>query len=806
MMNRRCECLPLLGFFVLAFLILMAPGDAGAAPVGTYSSELNAGGQTFWGDGAVYGSGYLQAPPANPAGEKCLECHQSGGGAPDKTSYLRTGHGNMVKKVSASQVWRGATAQPHSATNPFGHLIDWSTGSGRVNLGGYCDVGGFEGQFSQEDCEAATACTLAKDDFISPAYTKTTCEAAGGTWKKGVWTPAERWADIIYFVGDWMGSAAGYVDTGIKIAERPNKFMMADGRQYGTCGSCHNTGYKASTYDRVQPYADYPNFAGNSSSGALGSWVLNGIQCERCHDASTHPNNGTPATVPDNTNSTFICSQCHIRPAAWELPGTANPAAATAPTAYPIGASATNFGSHLIGKQFLNSSHGRFTGAISEIATGLAKYSSTFGPAEGTQGGCDTCHDVHESTVAPAKTNFGAEGIRRGCDTCHAEEAGTVTTIHPTGSGTPSGASEEASGACVKCHMPKPGGDGLNVHVFRINTDPDYSTFPKQVGGVWTPGYCSDPAYTTRDTCVAAGKSWAGVAKSAPDGAYTNAVWVDLDLACGQCHGEEGSAHLMTKGITATYAAGMHTRSSIPSTCSGCHSDTAAVHPTGANMPTQCSDCHGTTRAGVKPTAEAGCLTCHSSTGVATHQFTEAQIKTYAEAIHAGGSTPSTTCTVCHTETPEELINHPNKTCTNCHSTAKPGVKPTYAQACNSCHGEGSFMSQSYLATAAASMHKNVAPQASIWIDPAIDIDPVLEGIQVKLGDTFEVIDTSSDLNRNIHSIMLKWGDGETAYLTPGEAVTHSYGKAGKKTITVTAMDSKGLKSKKVKQKITIIK
>jgi len=103
-------------------------------------------------------------------------------------------------------------------------------------------------------------------------------------------------------------------------------------------------------------------------------------------------------------------------------------------------------------------------------------------------------------------------------------------------------------------------------------------------------------------------------------------------------------------------------------------------------------------------------------------------------------------------------------------------------------------------------MHKNVAPQASIWIDPAIDIDPVLEGIQVKLGDTFEVIDTSSDPNRNIHSIMLKWGDGETAYLTPGEAVTHSYGKAGKKTITVTAMDSKGLKSKKVKQKITIIK
>src|SRR5512139_2650568 len=105
-MNRERGSSGVLALIVgLAFLLLMGPGYAGAAPVGTYSSELNAGGQTFWGDGAVYGSGYLQPPPVNQEGEKCLECHQSGGGAPDKTSYLRTGHGNMVKKVSASQIW-----------------------------------------------------------------------------------------------------------------------------------------------------------------------------------------------------------------------------------------------------------------------------------------------------------------------------------------------------------------------------------------------------------------------------------------------------------------------------------------------------------------------------------------------------------------------------------------------------------------------------------------------------------------------------------------------------------------------------
>src|SRR5512139_719120 len=116
-MNRRNSCLPLMAFFALALLLIMGPGYAQALPVGTFTSELNATGQTFWGDGAVYGNGYLQPPAINTAGEKCLECHQAGGPAPDKSSYLRTGHGNMVKKVSAGQIWKGATLMPHSLTN-----------------------------------------------------------------------------------------------------------------------------------------------------------------------------------------------------------------------------------------------------------------------------------------------------------------------------------------------------------------------------------------------------------------------------------------------------------------------------------------------------------------------------------------------------------------------------------------------------------------------------------------------------------------------------------------------------------------
>jgi hypothetical protein len=795
-------------------MLVMGPGY-GWAQVGTYTSELvpNAPGQTFWGDGAIYVNGYLGVPAHNPTGNKCLECHQAAAPvASDMSSYLRTGHGNMLKKVTAPpQIWYGANQQPylHDAS---GHPIDWATGT--VDLEGWCDVGGFEGQFEKDVCEATTRCTLDASKYPATYTTQSACETAGGTWKAGTWTAGHRPVPIISFIGDWMSVDAP--DTGIMGGDLPaDKYFMADGRTYGTCGSCHNAGYKANDYTRPQPFTDYTNLARSSAAGVGGSWVLNGIQCERCHDASTHvPDPITnAASVPANANSTAVCSQCHIRPAAWE--GSANPNAATQPTAYPIGASATNFGSHLIGKQFLNSPHGRFTGAYAEIATALAKYNSAFSP-NGEQGGCDTCHDVHQSTVPEAKVNFGAEPIKpgRGCSDCHTTEAGNLT-IHPSGDGTPfpTGTGTDLPGACVVCHMPKPGGTGLNTHVFRINTDPDYATFPKQVAGVWTPGFCSDPANTTYAACIAAGKSWSGVAASSPDNTgFAGAVWNDLDLACGQCHGAKGTAHLMSKGIVAAYAQGMHTGSITTSACSDCHSSTAAVHPAGAGTPGGCSDCHGTTRAGVVPTTEAACLTCHGPTGTAAHQFTAAQLGSYSAAMHAGGPTPSTTCTTCHVEIPPDLINHvADKTCTDCHQTtagARPGVKPTVAQSCNKCHFPGGSKSASTLAQRAAKIHKNVAPVANLEL-VAVDVDPVKSGIQVEIGDTVAVIDTSTDQNQNLSYIKINWGDTTTwwviDYMAPGETATHSYATKGTKTITLTAFDQRGLKSNK-KVTITVVK
>jgi hypothetical protein len=167
----------------------------------------------------------------------------------------------------------------------------------------------------------------------------------------------------------------------------------------------------------------------------------------RCHDATQH----YIAFTATAARGKFHCPvfTVHIRPAGWEA--FANPNAATQPTAYPIGASATNFGSHLIGKQFLNSPHGKFTGAYAQIATREDLYNSRF--SDGTrQGGCDTCHDVHQSTIVkmypfeypddfalassrstPLAVSGAPVPIRREYDCRHTDKEDLATLRHPGG-------------------------------------------------------------------------------------------------------------------------------------------------------------------------------------------------------------------------------------------------------------------------------------------------------------------------------------------------------------------------------------
>jgi hypothetical protein len=97
---------------------------------------------------------------------------------------------------------------------------------------------------------------------------------------------------------------------------------------------------------------------------------------------------------------------------------------------------------------------------------------------------------------------------------------------HPTTAGTPASESD----ACVTCHMPS------GRHLFRITTNPDYTN------------------------------TQATARPAMPDGTFTEAVWMDLQTACGQCHGgglgstgqTNNGAPYMKRADLSVYAKGIH--------------------------------------------------------------------------------------------------------------------------------------------------------------------------------------------------------------------------------------------------------
>ena len=178
------------------------------------------------------------------------------------------------------------------------------------------------------------------------------------------------------------------------------------------------------------------------------------------------------------------------------------------------------FLSHPHANQFLNSPHAKFTGTFAQIPTGQFKYDGTGeyksyymteAEAANTGNGCTGCHEVHTSIVT------GDSPFREECTECHAKDLSSM--IHSGGVGTPlEHMATDPMEACVSCHMPE------GEHLFRINVDADYSTRPM-------------PAALTGTVN----------ANVAADGNYPSAVWVDLDGACGKCHGG-GLEHVETTG------------------------------------------------------------------------------------------------------------------------------------------------------------------------------------------------------------------------------------------------------------------
>ena len=326
-------------------------------------------------------------------------------------------------------------------------------------------------------CEAATAgeCSI-------PVFTGSTpCAAGGGTWTAATatWWTAKT-------ASTWTAS-------------------------YCSIGTCSNG-----------LYTTQPTCVG---SGA--TWTNTWSELFSCMDAGGDWTGNKERRGQMITN---LCMGCHRQETGGLPYDSADPAGKL-----KVGPAhgTFDFVSHPHGNWYLNSPHGKFDGSFAQIPSGKFEFDMsgdykswfmTAGEAGNTGNGCTGCHDVHKSTV---KATLQEGALHEECTECHAKDLNNM--IHPGGPGTPlEEMATKPDEACISCHMP--GGK----HLFRITAEETYETLPKA-------------AITALDAaaCTAIGGTWqtgssTGCLVNAPqqaDGDYTRAVWVDVDLACGQCHG-----------------------------------------------------------------------------------------------------------------------------------------------------------------------------------------------------------------------------------------------------------------------------
>jgi PKD repeat protein len=589
------------------------------------------------------------------ADEGCLHCHSQNGAQYNgpaerwKDSYLKTGHKNMLRKVTAGKNWAGPCA-PGDTPNADGLCVYTTDGTNPINF------------------------MTASDPFGKVTV--------GGVDQ-----------NLYYIYGDWMAQYP-------TLAYGTNGYGPTIGTNNGySCYACHSTGAKDNSnpgvqsigtagYAGVEPQASFPGISLNTANP---KWDLNGINCSRCHNATvpainatqvaassfttTAPTSGGMGALASGTGRTNLCFGCHQSIAKVWPSGASQYDPTLIPTGVSHGAAAgRDFNGHVLGNSFLNSVHAEYAGAQTSNGSiklnslgkydltdpnGTTEYASIFkgytcwqtatgnspaktkadgteiktqtecdalyacsktgnptqtactaaggtwattwradasGDLGTTQGTCSTCHDVHNSLFIADQAEA---ALRKKCDDCHVNNSATgatdasapqvnlATIGHPTGGGTPFDSTKYES-PCIVCHMAtqaKANGNqnSMPVHVWRINTSASYNTFPTT--GQFYGGTCSVhtgaiqnapslPVVYLSDTssanCTGASGAWTAVTKDrnaqvAPDGTYTNAVWVDLDLACGQCHGGSlgagataNNAPYLTKAELATYADGMH--------------------------------------------------------------------------------------------------------------------------------------------------------------------------------------------------------------------------------------------------------
>jgi hypothetical protein len=556
-------------------------------------------GQVYHGDGASNnGTGGWTTNYSDV--NQCLSCHYGA----DNLPYLMTGHKNTLRKFAPNVLWGGPDGSLYSTVDAFygsGSTFDWK--NGLVTLG-WCDplsVTALNGLISNDPTCLYPYYTLPNANAPAPYNPVPPTIQAGGV------------RNLYYVYGGWMnygGSgnpAATHLNTVFDTGFTGDLYPRAN----FDCARCHATGYSfdawgpeptsntngAMSWIDDQKLGRLPadNYVAPGTDGTS-SWYLTGIQCERCHVAAygwgSHPWDPITVTKPLNEAATALCMECHrgetIVMSNANNPGSISPAKGlvTSDHGYCADLSGSNYATcvsnpsnqwvykpyvnHEAGQAFLNGSHGRFTGTLIQKAQHSGDLSITISGTYGSQFsqnlndptknlGCVGCHDPHQSTVAG--TNPSQPPIVKTCDKCHALAANIMNTInHPAGPGTPfptGDAKQDIPGACITCHMQAALGRA-NSHLFRISADANYRTFP-------TP----DQLYNQGITALGNAPEFSEM-NGTP---YNNANWLDVDLACGQCHvGNDGKtneygltmppgmpgAHAYTRAQLAYWASVMH--------------------------------------------------------------------------------------------------------------------------------------------------------------------------------------------------------------------------------------------------------
>jgi hypothetical protein len=600
---------PLLAVSIVLTFSAIAPLDApaqcylnqGCKPVDYLNYSPNGTGQVYHGDGASNngGGGWTMAYSDD---NQCLSCHYGTDTAP----YLMTGHKNTLRKIAPGALWAGSDGAFYPTTDSHygsGSTYDWTNGKVTV---GWCD------SFS---VLAGNGIGALDPTCSFPYYTLASSHAPTSYPTVPANTVAGGVRDMYYIFGGWQKYG------GISHPENTSLGTIFNGGFTGglypngnfSCARCHTTGYNfdasapeptQNTNDKLSSIPD-AQFSRIPSDGYIApgtngtsSWYLTGITCERCHAAAwsygSHPWDPYPVTQPQNEAATALCLECHrgenitmanysTQPA---TPGSINPATTlkTIDHGYCSDQSGSNYSScvsnsgntwvykpafeHEAGPAFLNSSHARYNGNVVQNAqhspdlsvTLSGTYHSQFSeiPADPTKNfGCTECHDPHQSTIAAVNAT---KPIVNKCSDCHVLSNTIMNNInHPFGPGTPfpTGAPSDVPGSCQICHMVS--GNGVaQSHIWRINPDPNYYTYP-------TPAQLYTQGITAPNTVLE---------NSALDGfIYPQAAWLDVDLACGQCHvGNDGvttlynmtlppgmpGAHAYTRAQLAQFAQVMH--------------------------------------------------------------------------------------------------------------------------------------------------------------------------------------------------------------------------------------------------------